>query len=102
MDLKTGFVNNSFIFLVRIEYRFSGDKVKRVVNHLLHQASFYPLNPPSQKLSYDAGLAERFAALPIVPNIFIISSSAKYFTRVSAYFVRTKSNTQHHYYYELI
>lgn len=55
--------------------------MKRVANHLFNQASFYPLNPPSEKVSVDSGLAQQFAALPMVPNILIQKSNAKCFAR---------------------
>lgn len=62
-------------------FRNAGDKVKRIANHLFIQGTFYPLNPPSDKVSFDSGLAQQFAALPIVPNILILRSSAKCFAR---------------------
>lgn len=55
--------------------------MKRIANYLFNQASFYPLNPPSDKVSVDSGLAQQFAALPIVPNILILKSDAKCFAR---------------------
>lgn len=62
-------------------HRNAGDKVKRVANHLFNQATFYPLNPPSEKVSVDSVLAQQFAALPIVPNLLILKSQAKCFAR---------------------
>lgn len=61
--------------------RNAGDRVKRVANHLFNQATFYPLNPASDKLSVDYNLSQQFAALNIVPNILILKSSAKCFAR---------------------
>lgn len=55
--------------------------MKRVANHLFQQATFYPLNPPSDKVSVDTVLAQQFAALPIVPNLLILKSQAKCFAR---------------------
>lgn len=55
--------------------------MKRVANYLFNQASFYPLNPPSEKVSVDSGLTQQFAALPVVPNILILKSDAKCFAR---------------------
>lgn len=52
-----------------------------MTNYLLNQASFYPLNPSSDKVSVDSALVQQFAALPIVPNILILKSSAKCFAR---------------------
>lgn len=60
-----------------------GDKVKRAINYLFNEASFYPLNPSSDKICLDSGLAQNFAALPTVPNVLIISSSIKAFIRVN-------------------
>lgn len=63
-------------------YRNMGDKVRRAINYLFNQASFYPLNPSSDRICLDAGLSQNFAAMPTVPNILIISSSIKAFIRV--------------------
>lgn len=52
-----------------------------MANHLFNQATFYPLNPPSEKVSVDSVLAQQFAALPIVPNILILKSQVKCFAR---------------------
>ncbi|XP_031640662.1 DNA polymerase alpha subunit B [Contarinia nasturtii] len=59
----------------------AGDKVKRVASYLFNQASFYPLNPPSEKVSVDSGLVKEFATLSIVPNILILKSDVKCFAR---------------------
>lgn len=52
-----------------------------MANYLFNQASFYPLNPPSEKVSVDSGLTQQFAALTIVPNILILKSDVKCFAR---------------------
>lgn len=52
-----------------------------MANHLFNQATFYPLNPPSEKVSVDSVLTQQFAALPIVPNLLILKSQAKCFAR---------------------
>lgn len=52
-----------------------------MANNLFNQGSFYPLNPPSEKVSVDSGLLQQFATLPIVPNILILRSDAKCFAR---------------------
>lgn len=55
--------------------------MKRVASYLFNQASFYPLEPPSERVSVDSGLVKEFATLPIVPNILILKSDAKCFAR---------------------
>lgn len=52
-----------------------------MANQLFQQATFYPLNPPSEKISVDSVLVQQFAALPIVPNLLILKSQAKCFAR---------------------
>lgn len=64
-------------------YRNSGDKIRRAFNYLLHQRSFYPLNPPPEDVSVDSELAKNHASLDFVPNIMILPSSMKCFIRVS-------------------
>ncbi|XP_004521246.1 DNA polymerase alpha subunit B isoform X1 [Ceratitis capitata] len=61
----------------------AGDKVKRVVNHLFHQGSFYPLQPPAcDEMSFDSFLAARYAKIEQIPNILILPSDQKCFIRV--------------------
>lgn len=58
-----------------------GDKVKRVVNYLFHQGSFYPLSPPPLDMCLDSSLANKFARLDAVPNIMILPSTQRNFIR---------------------
>lgn len=64
-------------------FRNAGDKIKRVVNYLLHQKSFYPLSPPMEKLNFDIKRASRFARLERIPHLLILPSDQKPFIRVS-------------------
>lgn len=58
--------------------------MKRVVNYLLNQGSFYPLHPPCEdKIAYDSTLAKKFTNIEQVPNILILPSDQKCFIRVS-------------------
>lgn len=67
-------------------YRNAGDKLRRLFNYLVHQKSFYPLNPPSEEVPFDSEMAKNHAALDVVPNIMILPSSIKCFIRVSFLF----------------
>uniref|UniRef100_A0A182ST35 DNA polymerase alpha subunit B n=1 Tax=Anopheles maculatus TaxID=74869 RepID=A0A182ST35_9DIPT len=46
-----------------------GDKIKRAYNHLFHQASFYPLNPPPEDVPLDVDMLNEFGRLNRVPNV---------------------------------
>lgn len=59
------------------------DKIKRCVNYMFHQKSFYPLNPPSLDVFLDSELAAKYAQLNQVPNMLIVPSETKQFIRVS-------------------
>lgn len=63
--------------------RNMGDKVGRAIKYLFNQRSFYPLNPPSDKISLDSGLTQEFASLMTVPNFLILPSTLRCFIRVS-------------------
>lgn len=56
--------------------------MRRAVNYLFNQGSFYPLNPPSDKTCLDIGLTQNFASLMTIPNVLILPSSMKCFIRV--------------------
>uniref|UniRef100_A0A1B0FHG0 DNA polymerase alpha subunit B n=1 Tax=Glossina morsitans morsitans TaxID=37546 RepID=A0A1B0FHG0_GLOMM len=61
----------------------AGDKVKRAVNYLFHQKSFYPLNPPIEDtINFDSDLASKFANIDQIPNIIILPSDQKCFLRL--------------------
>lgn len=67
--------------------RNAGDKVKRSVNHMFHQASFYPINPPMLDMCVDSEMAIKFATLKTVPNMLIVPSDLKCCIRVCRVFV---------------
>lgn len=70
-------------FLLFFVFSNAGEKVKRIVNYMFHQALFYPLNPPLHDLCVDSGLLAKFANLEKIPNLLIVPSDMKYFARVS-------------------
>lgn len=55
------------------------DNTRRVLNHIFHQKSFYPLRPP--KIPLDQSLAYKMATLNTLPNLLILPSSVKEFIR---------------------
>ncbi|XP_037026973.1 DNA polymerase alpha subunit B [Bradysia coprophila] len=57
------------------------DKIKRCVNYMFHQKSFYPLNPPSLDLFVDSELAAKHGQLNHVPNMLVVPSDTKQFIR---------------------
>uniref|UniRef100_A0A182QD18 DNA polymerase alpha subunit B n=1 Tax=Anopheles farauti TaxID=69004 RepID=A0A182QD18_9DIPT len=58
-----------------------GDKIKRAYNHLFHQASFYPLNPPPEEVPLDVDLLNEFGRLKRVPNVMICPSALNRYVR---------------------
>uniref|UniRef100_A0A1A9WU78 DNA polymerase alpha subunit B n=1 Tax=Glossina brevipalpis TaxID=37001 RepID=A0A1A9WU78_9MUSC len=61
----------------------AGDKVKRAVNYLFHQKSFYPLSPPIENtINFDSDLASKFTNIEEIPNIIILPSDQKCFLRL--------------------
>lgn len=54
----------------------------RLVTQLIYQQSFYPLSPPDISLSVDTTLWCDFAAMPFTPNILIVPSDFRYFSKV--------------------
>lgn len=68
--------------LAESEYALrAGERVKRLVNYMLHQASFYPIHPPMHDVCVDSGLQSRFGNLRTVPNMLIVPSDLQYFAR---------------------
>lgn len=53
----------------------AGERIKRSVSHLFHQASFYPLDPPQLDVGVDSELAARCAQLRTVPNVLLVPSA---------------------------
>ncbi|XP_053658490.1 DNA polymerase alpha subunit B [Anopheles marshallii] len=58
-----------------------GDKIKRAYGHLFHQASFYPLNPPSEDVPLDVDMLNEFGRLTRVPNVMICPSALNRYVR---------------------
>lgn len=55
--------------------------MRRYMNCLFHQKSFYPLFPP--KVPSDIRLQHEYAAIEEIPHIFVVPSDLKYYMRVS-------------------
>lgn len=62
-------------------YSNAGERVKRAVNHLFQQASFYPLDPPQLEVGIDSELAAKHAQLRTVPNVLLVPGDLKSFVR---------------------
>lgn len=58
-----------------------GDKIRRYMNYLFHQKSFYPLFPP--KIPTDIRLIHEYATIDEIPHILVAPSDLKYYMRVS-------------------
>lgn len=63
-------------------FRHAGDKIKRIVNYLLHQKTFYPLTPAGDNVNLDSTRLSRFARLERVPHLLILPSDQRPFIRV--------------------
>ncbi|XP_050087810.1 DNA polymerase alpha subunit B isoform X2 [Anopheles aquasalis] len=59
----------------------AGDKIKRTLGYLFHQASFYPLDPPPEDIPVDVDMLNEFGRLTRVPNIMVCPSSMNRFVR---------------------
>ncbi|XP_058061397.1 DNA polymerase alpha subunit B [Anopheles bellator] len=59
----------------------AGDKIKRALNYLFHQASFYPLNPPMEDIPLDVDMLNDFGRLTRVPNVMVCPSALNRFIR---------------------
>lgn len=70
----------------------AGEKIRRAVNHLFHQGSFYPLNPPHEDVSIDSELASKFCALKTVPNVLLLPGDNKCYIRVRVLILNLKLN----------
>lgn len=62
------------------------DKIKRSVNYLFGQKSFYPLFPVHNDVNIDSGLADKFVNLNLIPNIMILPGTMNCFVRVNISF----------------
>jgi len=57
----------------------SGDRLRRLANHLVQQRSFYPLYPPNFEMSIDYGVLEEFGqvsleAMSLSKEVLVVSS----------------------------
>ncbi|XP_058118224.1 DNA polymerase alpha subunit B [Anopheles ziemanni] len=57
------------------------DKIKRAYNHLFHQATFYPLNPPPEDVPLDVDMLNEYGRLNRVPNIMVCPSALNRYVR---------------------
>lgn len=57
------------------------DKIRRYINYLFHQKSFYPLFPP--KMPTDLRLLHEYGTINKVPHVMVVPSEMKYYMRVS-------------------
>ena len=57
------------------------DRLGRLADHVLSQACFYPLYPPSNEMNVDSGLWEKYALMHQQPNILILPSDMRHFCR---------------------
>ncbi|XP_015121831.1 DNA polymerase alpha subunit B [Diachasma alloeum] len=59
------------------------DRVARLAEHVLQQACFYPLYPPSKEINMDIELWEKYAHMKYRPHILLLPSSLKPFCKWS-------------------
>ncbi|XP_031561015.1 DNA polymerase alpha subunit B-like [Actinia tenebrosa] len=59
----------------------SSDRLGRLVKHLLYQHSYYPLHPTSEDINMDYEKFASHASLPCTPDILILPSDLRYFTK---------------------
>lgn len=59
----------------------SGDRLRRLTSHLLHQRSFYPLYPPNDEMNVDYEKFESFAQMPVQPHVLILPSDFMHFVK---------------------
>ncbi|XP_017041845.1 DNA polymerase alpha subunit B [Drosophila ficusphila] len=61
----------------------AGERMHRVINHLFHQGSFYPLYPPAdEEMAYDTQLARKYAQIKQLPNVLILPGDQRHFIRL--------------------
>lgn len=76
--------SQQFFFYKFYAFDFSNvghDKVKRALNALFHQKTFYPLNPSPDEVPIDYDLLNQHGKIDILPNIMIVPSDLKCFIR---------------------
>ncbi|KAL9953110.1 hypothetical protein ACROYT_G040470 [Oculina patagonica] len=59
----------------------SSDRLGRLLKHILHQHSYYPLHPPAEDVNLDYEQFEKHALLPYNPDILILPSDLRYFAK---------------------
>ncbi|XP_020622597.1 DNA polymerase alpha subunit B-like isoform X1 [Orbicella faveolata] len=59
----------------------SSDRFGRLLKHILHQHSYYPLHPPAEDVNIDYEQFEKYAMLPYNPDILILPSDLRYFAK---------------------
>lgn len=70
------------IFVFPFHSRNAGaDKIRRYINYLFHQKSFYPLFPP--KIPTDLRMLHEYGTINKIPSILVVPSDMKYYMRVS-------------------
>jgi hypothetical protein len=69
------------MYLLSLHRNAGADKIRRFVNYLFHQKSFYPLFPP--KVPTDLRLLHEYGTINKIPNILVVPSDLKYYMRVS-------------------
>lgn len=60
------------------------DKIKRSVNYLFSQKSFYPLSPIHKDVNIDSSLFDKFCNLNFIPNVMILPGTMNCFVRVNS------------------
>lgn len=57
------------------------DRLGRLADHILSQATFYPLYPPLPGLNLDTSLWKKYACFERQPHIMILPSDVKYYCK---------------------
>lgn len=58
-----------------------GDRLSRLLNHVLSQQTYYPLYPPHDDTNLDLEYQHVYCNLPITPHLLIVPSDLKYFIK---------------------
>lgn len=83
MTHEANCLNNQLnaLFVLVITRNAGADKIRRYVNYLFHQKSFYPLFPP--QVPTDLRLLHEYATINKIPNVLVVPSDIKFYMRVS-------------------
>ncbi|KAH9509090.1 DNA polymerase alpha subunit B [Bulinus truncatus] len=57
------------------------DRIGRLVQHILHQQSYYPLYPPFEDVNVDYEMLDAYGKLPVTPHLLILPSDLKAFIK---------------------